>query len=180
AVAESAGTAARDARDFDRADSLLGAARRRYERLGEARRVAWVSGTLGATSFAREDLVAADSLYRQALAARRAIGDARMVGNALNTLGSVAYRVRRYDDAWRFYQEARAVREQTGERSALGSTLGLLANLAVAQGRPGSAGLSSGAAALSLAGGTPAGGPPPIPSCASGLRWRTVARPPVS
>ncbi|TMQ74029.1 MAG: CHAT domain-containing protein [Candidatus Eisenbacteria bacterium] len=152
AVAESAGTAARDARDFDRADSLLGAALRRYERLGEARRVAWVWGTLGATAFAREDLVAADSLYRQALAARRAIGDDRMVGNALNTLGSVAYRVRRYDDAWRFYQEARAVREQTGERSALGSTLGLLANVAVAQGWPDSAAVYfRGALALTVA-----------------------------
>ncbi len=139
AVDESLATAARAARSFIRADSLFGAALAAYREVGEARRAAWVWGSLGGLAFDRRDWVAADSLYRDALAARRAIGDARLIGNALNTLGSIAYELRRYEQAWDLYREARAIRARIGDAAALGATLGLLANLAVAEGRADSA-----------------------------------------
>ncbi len=120
---ESLATAAQNARDWERADSLFNRALADYRRIQEPRRTAWVLGSLGVVAFQSGDYARADSIYRLALEARRQLGDARMIGNTLNSFGVLHYLAGELGEANAWFDQARAVRERGGERGPLGSTL---------------------------------------------------------
>ena len=139
AVSESLATAARNARDFDRATHHYLDALASYRALSERRREAWVVGGMAATALLAHQLARAESLYSETLAARRRLGDPRMLGNTLNDLGQVYYQLGRLDEAHRHLEEARTVRAASGQRAALWNTFSFLGLTFAALDQPDSA-----------------------------------------
>lgn len=123
---ESLATAAQTARDWPLADSLFNLALADYQRIREARRIAWVLGSLGVVAFQSGDYTRADSIYRLALESRRRLGDERMIGNTLNSFGVLRFLAGEMAEAGAWFEQAREVRERGGERGPLGTTLNYL------------------------------------------------------
>lgn len=139
AVAESLATAARAARAYERADSLLHQALDRYPALKEKRREAWVLGSLGANALVAGNSAGAAAYYDRALAARRALGDSLLIGNTLADLGQTWIQLGQYDRAYPALQEAAALRAAQRRWAPLGNTLNFLALTLAARGQPDSA-----------------------------------------
>lgn len=153
AVAESLGTAARNARDHAAADSLFGAALASYQGLKEKRREAWVLGSLGANALVAGDFSTAAGYYDRALAARRALGDSVLLGNTLNDLGQTTMRMGQPERAMGYLREAIALRQAQRRWGPLGGSLEFLAQAQAALGSPDSA-MASFRRALELISGT--------------------------
>lgn len=136
AAAESTGRALQAAGLLREAPANFAEALRRYQRLRESRREAWVLGSIGACWFAAGEYDSSLAYSSRALARRRAIGDSSLVGNSLYDIAGAYLRrgdTERAEAALRSCLRARA---STGEAAKLGSTHSLLSVALISRSRP--------------------------------------------
>jgi DNA-binding CsgD family transcriptional regulator/tetratricopeptide (TPR) repeat protein len=131
-----AGKLAREQGDYDRADALLGEARRLFERIDDVLGSALALDDLGIVALYRLDYARAEELHEESVARFRAVGNEHEVYEGLANLGMVALEQGDRERARDLFKQSLAGRRAVGDERGVAVALQNLGWAALQAGDP--------------------------------------------